>query len=313
MHRAILFQTSGELGNRLVLYSHLLALGWEYRVPITNLSFWRYAHFFEPTLTLSEEPWVDDAKTNGGPGAGERWLRGVLEKRAPQTMRHRFEFDGDLVCEPKALLVRAMSALSSRYFQRSGRRVADALGFVVREEQEFLFSCDLPGVGLMNPALVEKHAPAIRERFRLRQQFRERVSQWIEPLREEFTMLIGVHLRRGDYNRYRGGQWFFDSSVYRRLMLHVAALFAEKRVVFLLASNERLDLAEFPGLEVRQAPGHLALDMYSLAECDLIVGPPSTFSGWASFVGQTPIYPIHDGAALPQRGDLNDCWVPRLY
>ena len=37
--------------------------------------------------------------------------------------------------------------------------------------------------------------------------------------------------------------------------------------------------------------------MYSLAECDYIVGPPSTFSTWASFYGNVPIYRITDPSA----------------
>jgi hypothetical protein len=313
MHRAILFQTSGELGNRLVIYSNLLALGLEHRLPITNLSFWRYAHFFEPPLSLSERPWLNGEARNGSAGPGERLLRGALESAAFSGLRERFAFDGDLVVAPKALLVRALSALSLRYFQRSGRTIADSLGVSVRKEQAFLFSCDLPEVSLMNPALVQKHAAAIRARFRLRPALRQRVTECIAPLKKEFTMLVGVHLRRGDYSRYRGGKWFFDSAVYRRLMLHVVGLFPEKRVVFLLASNEQLDLADFHGLEVRPAPGHLALDMYSLAECDLIIGPPSTFSGWASFIGETPIFTIDDEAILPERAELNEVWVPRLY
>ncbi len=310
MRRAILLRSSGELGNRLVIYSHLLALGLEYRVPVTNLSFWRYAHFFEPPPALSERPWRRCGSANAGAGWSEQALREVLQMRLLRGLRQRCEFDGAVVCGPKALLMRALSALITRYFRRSER--TGAFGLSVRENRAFLLSRSLSDVPLMNAALVAKHAAAIRSRFRLRAELRERVADCIEPLKRECTMLVGVHLRRGDYSGYRGGQWFFDSPVFRRLMLHVAALFPEKRVVFLLASNEPLDLAEFPGLEVREAPGHLAFDMYCLAECDLILGPPSTFSGWASFIGEPPIYFIQDATSLPTLAELQDVWLPQL-
>ena len=49
-------------------------------------------------------------------------------------------------------------------------------------------------------------------------------------------------------------------------------------------------------------------DLYSLAQVDLLVGPPSTFTGWASFYGSVPIYwlesqddMINVGESLPDR------------
>ena len=38
-------------------------------------------------------------------------------------------------------------------------------------------------------------------------------------------------------------------------------------------------------------------DLYALAGCDYILGPPGTFSQWASFYGEKP---------LLQLGDSND-------
>lgn len=35
-----------------------------------------------------------------------------------------------------------------------------------------------------------------------------------------------------------------------------------------------------------------AMDLYSLSRCDYIIGPPSSFSRWASLMGHIPIYQI---------------------
>lgn len=35
-------------------------------------------------------------------------------------------------------------------------------------------------------------------------------------------------------------------------------------------------------------------DMYAPAGCDYIVGPPGSFSNWASFYGQAPIHLLYD-------------------
>ncbi|MCS6783545.1 MAG: hypothetical protein NZ482_10320, partial [Gloeomargarita sp. SKYG98] len=53
----------------------------------------------------------------------------------------------------------------------------------------------------------------------------------------------------------------------------------------------------FSGLPVHWGTGHIIEDLYGLAECDYLIATPSTYSGWASFYGQVPIYflPSKDG------------------
>jgi hypothetical protein len=36
-------------------------------------------------------------------------------------------------------------------------------------------------------------------------------------------------------------------------------------------------------------PGHVVQDMYALARCDYLLGPPSTFTIWSSFYGRVPL------------------------
>lgn len=40
--------------------------------------------------------------------------------------------------------------------------------------------------------------------------------------------------------------------------------------------------------------GHFIEDMYTLAECDYIFGPPSTYTMWASFYGKRPLQKIRE-------------------
>ena len=45
----------------------------------------------------------------------------------------------------------------------------------------------------------------------------------------------------------------------------------------------------FGDLQVHFGPGHIVEDMYAMAEADLLIGPPSTYTGWASFYGKVPL------------------------
>jgi hypothetical protein len=70
-----------------------------------------------------------------------------------------------------------------------------------------------------------------------------------------------------------------------------------------MCSNQKQDPTVFSSLAHFDPDGHLVVDMYSLAACDYIVGPPSTFSQWASFYGSVPLCIVRDAE---HRLSLND-------
>ncbi len=51
---------------------------------------------------------------------------------------------------------------------------------------------------------------------------------------------------------------------------------------------------DFGDLRVHFGPGHIIQDMYAMAEADLLIGPPSTYTGWASFYGNVPLVAMHN-------------------
>ena len=105
--------------------------------------------------------------------------------------------------------------------------------------------------------------------------------------------LVGVHVRRGDYRSFDDGLYWHEPPEYAALMRDVAALTPGARVGFLVCSNERVDPADYPGLAVTAGPGGEATDLFALAGCDALAGPPSTYTGWASFAGEVPRYLFH--------------------
>ncbi|MDH4129338.1 MAG: hypothetical protein OEV44_11315, partial [Spirochaetota bacterium] len=82
-----------------------------------------------------------------------------------------------------------------------------------------------------------------------------------------------------------------SNQVYLDKLLQIKELFKNtgKDVSFLFCSNEKIDKNLFKEINVNFGTGHLLEDLYSLAECDYIIGPPSTFSSWASFYGNVPL------------------------
>ena len=48
----------------------------------------------------------------------------------------------------------------------------------------------------------------------------------------------------------------------------------------------------------------MMIDLYGLAACDYIIGPPSTYSHWASFWGKGPLRPLDSSDLQLKLGDF---------
>lgn len=66
------------------------------------------------------------------------------------------------------------------------------------------------------------------------------------------------------------------------------------RVCFVICSTDQVNCEFFSGLTTIQKGQSAIQDLYILSQCDYIVGPPSSFSMWASFYGQVKLNFIRD-------------------
>jgi hypothetical protein len=77
-------------------------------------------------------------------------------------------------------------------------------------------------------------------------------------------------------------------------MRELATQFSGRKVAFFVCSDEPRQASEFTGLTVVIGAGPPVVDLYALTGCDYVLGPPSTFSQWASFYGNKPLYHLRD-------------------
>jgi hypothetical protein len=159
------------------------------------------------------------------------------------------------------------------------------------------------GWGFGGEFYLLKHAQAVKDFFRPLPRIRTNVDTLTDRARERSDVLVGIHLRQGDYRHYLGGRRFYPTAAYAKLMFDVRGLF-DGRVGFLVCSNEPQDRSRFDGLDVTFGSGHLIEDLYSLARCDYILGPESSYSLWASFYGDTPRYVVDDPHRVVALGDF---------
>jgi Glycosyl transferase family 11 len=137
---------------------------------------------------------------------------------------------------------------------------------------------------------VQRQQDKVRTYFTPIEEHRQASRQVIERTRAHADVVVGVHIRRGDYAGWRQGRYFFPVERYMEWMMELKQQFPGRKVAFLVCSNELRSANEFPGLVVGFPTGIPVEDMFALAECDYIMGPVSSFSQWASFYGAKPLF-----------------------
>jgi hypothetical protein len=76
-------------------------------------------------------------------------------------------------------------------------------------------------------------------------------------------------------------------------MEQIITIFSDQNVGFLVCSNETLDTNIFCNFNITMSQSSAIVDLYSLSDCDLIIGPPSTYTQWASYFGGKPLCHIY--------------------
>ena len=247
---------TGRLGNRLKLLTHLAAAAREHGFGISNPAFWKYRKGFGT--------WRNNA-LNFFPGGSslpvsarmERLIRGLachLARIAPSIpgLRRKVAW---LRCPDEDLV-----DLTGPEFRR---RLAGGPAHL------FLWGYNFHGA-----PLVQKHRADLLRLFRPQR----------EPERSPgFT--IAMHARRGDYRQWAGGKHYFSWDDYRNWIREARKLWADRSPRILVFSDEMVPgtLRDEAGVEV--AGGSPVEDLFRMAGCEVILGPPSSFSDWAAWYG----------------------------
>lgn len=298
----------GQLGNRLALFARFIALSVETNIPIVNLGFGDYAKYFTSTAPHAFCRYYSGDNFYSHPTVQNLFN---LYRIYLKALKARASFDTSFAeidslpaqvldapvddLSRDTLLEFAYLMIAQTYSKRLPPDITEAISI---EEQ--IFSLEVPatiakfyssskiwlmdGWGFQAPTWVIKHAEIIRRYFTPLPQHCEKISSIVGQARAKGSFLVGVHIRRKDYAEFCNGRYFFEIHHYAAAMKELSRR-VEADAVFLLCSDETLSYADFPDLNCHISDGNLVEDMYALSRCDLILGPPSTFSGWSSYYG----------------------------
>lgn len=139
---------------------------------------------------------------------------------------------------------------------------------------------------------IKEERTALLELFKPRKDIAENVEKVFSGFD---GVTVGVHVRRGDYNEYCGGRFYFDDETYLDAIAQIKNNLTSQgggKIRFLICSNEPFELKNDVAEMFQIAPlfpTDCMTDLYGLSRCDYIIGPPSTFSQWASYYGHVPL------------------------
>jgi hypothetical protein len=153
------------------------------------------------------------------------------------------------------------------------------------------------GWNFRDPVNQRKYRDLLLETWKPNKKFREKIEEYYNKYKRDNDILVGIHIRRGDYKRFNNGTWYYEIADYLRKMKEIAFLeeFSGKRIGFVICSNEtNISFEEGQQFDIFSEARHFIEDLYLLSRCDYIVGPPSTFSMWASFYGSVPLLILRD-------------------
>ena len=300
----VLAKRNAQLGNRLTMHAHLLAYCREKGCIFLNPTLGEYADFFVGTrgrLLVQDDT--------------------SLKRESLPVWHTRMAY----MCVRGMYQLTKVSGWLPWFPVQSGKATRNPLGKGLRE---FLNELESKGGRLAivstwkirDYELCAKHAEAIRRIFTPTPELRRNSDQKLRALRSAVDLILGVHIRHGDYRKHAGGALFFSPQDYRRWMKEFATCFPGKNIGFAICSDAKQSAEDFLDLEFVFGPGNddadgygnkrrdpvqsvIVEDNYLLSQCDYILGTVSTFCSWAAFWGNKPLLQVRSKTepAIPER------------
>lgn len=115
----------------------------------------------------------------------------------------------------------------------------------------------------------------------------------IQKYKEQGYSIVGIHVRRGDYSTFANGAYYFSDDIYKNIIDKVHHMVREKcrkEAKIIIFSNDVVDVKS----DAMYSKSEWYIDHHLMTKCDLLIGPPSTFTLWASYLGKVPVFHVVD-------------------
>lgn len=281
----IISAKAGRLGNRLFLSAYFMANALRHGYGLMNPALGEYAECFEGS---AGDPWC------GFPHAGATWepefasqCREVMLMVSSATSR---------MMRGRTIDIRSTFDTSDAVYDLNSESYLKLVG-----QGGVLFA---KGWKFRDDVNLVSYRRIIADYFAPIRPIREKAENVVSRARHSGSPLIGVHIRQGDYRGWKDGAHYFETTQYAHWMSEVTALYSGEKPTFLICSSDPVDFRQFGHIPVVRGPGEVVADLHALSLCDAIMGPPSTFSTWASYCRSVPLCMLQNHRQQISRSDF---------
>ncbi len=117
--------------------------------------------------------------------------------------------------------------------------------------------------------------------------------EFLKGLKENSRNIIGIHIRQGDYAKYAEGRYFYTLEFYIKTVNQFIVENKLHNPFIVIFSDQELPRSSFDIFnEILISRNDYNVDYELMGLCSYIIGPPSTFTLWASYSYKVPYYHI---------------------
>jgi Glycosyl transferase family 11 len=160
-----------------------------------------------------------------------------------------------------------------------------------------------------NSLLTKKHREHFQNKYQLKKDLIIKINLFKEY--ENYDLILGVHIRRGDYKEWLDGKYYYDDDVYLQAVKRFIDKNSYKKILCIFFSDEKLNedyfLNEVRTSAVKFSTEPWYADHFLMSKCNYLLGPPSTFTMWASFIGTAAYHHIQSKDDLFTMSDFTIC------
>lgn len=284
----ILKHNEGQLANQLWCFNHLLAYALEKNFDIDIWCFYQYAKFFNTPFPKNKFIKLIFYQTFPLWAFSSKNLFRIFRKL------YRFFYKIFVVCPIKFFYSNKIADSSNTIFvlDDENKKPQIIKNFEIKENFNTLFTIDW---NFHCFSYLIKHREKIKEIFKPKREILERVENYIFEIRKDFNYVIGLHLRVKEPGDNFGDDLNFFFHIENKDLDYISELIKEfikiknlnfSKTAILIASNHKnLDISKFGDLNIFFKPKNFVEDLFLLSKCDIILAPKSTFSFYASYLG----------------------------
>lgn len=285
MKKVIILQhDGGEMGNQLWNYASVYAYCVERGYACENWSFFEYASYFKNTLP---EGFL---------------LRLFFFASSTPSEKRMFEYHTRIwrglykffIVWPCIVfygrkIVYSSTAANNLYYLSPTVVSPEFLSNLEHSARTIFFSFVSGGV-FRNPLGLARHRRSVISYFSPAPKVLEQVHKFINPLRDQYKILIGVHIRQTNYAKFKGGKFQISQERTRNILEEYCKQkgYSLSEVCLVVTSDGAINKKLFYDFNTEISTHNAVEDLFILASCDVIIGSDSTFGNFASYYGNIP-------------------------